>query len=100
MGIYFNCFPFHYLDFELISLIHYPWKVFFKYSCLEYRICIGSSSYINLSDYGEAISNETLISSNITIKQVIPKSSSNFQKKKLTTIKNMNLKQLFTENFI
>ena len=42
---------------------------------------IDLSSYIKLSEYGEAIPNENLISSNIAIKWAITKSSSNFQKK-------------------
>ena len=60
---------------------------------------IDLSSYIKLSEYGEAIPNENLISSNIVIKWVITKSSSNFQKKKSTPIKNMNLTKLFSQRF-
>ena len=60
---------------------------------------IDLSSYIKLSEYGEAIPNENLISSNIVIKWVITKSSSNFQKKKSTSIKNMNLTKLFSRSF-
>ena len=82
-GIYFNWFHFPHLDYELILLIHYPPIIFFKYSSLEYGIFIGSSSYIKLFEYGEAIPNETLMSSNISIKWVIQKSSSNFQKKEI-----------------
>ena len=60
---------------------------------------IDLSSYIKLSEYGEAIPNENLISSNIVIKWVITKSSSTFQKKKSTSIKNMNLTKLFSRRF-
>ena len=66
--IYFNYFYFNHLDFEHILLIHYPRIIFFKYSPLKYGIFIDLSSYIKLSEYGEAIPNENLISSNIAIK--------------------------------